>query len=75
MTYVSDLKHCRFCKKANWEDARPFVKYGPRHHAHAECYLRAGKPISRLSYDDAARLPFFTLKELGLLDEVKQRLG
>jgi hypothetical protein len=75
MAYIQSIQTCRFCKKADWEDARPMVKYGVRHYAHGECYLRAGKPLAALSDYQVGKLPYFTLKELGLLADVETRLG
>lgn len=42
---MSNYNTCRFCKAPM---ARGLVKYGPRHYAHYECYLKAGKRLEDL---------------------------
>ena len=73
----SYLETCRFCKKSNYEDSRPMVKYSVRHNAHWDCMLRrlslemqmellATFPVWKLD-----QAPFMLLDELGLLPYVE----
>lgn len=57
---------CRFCKR--WEASVEMVTYSTRHHAHFECYLNAGKPLTALSDWQIGRFPYRLLKAAGLLD-------
>lgn len=65
------IRTCRFCKLASFETpGRDLVRYGVRHHAHYECYLDAGKPLSGLHDWQVARLPWKLVLARGLQDEV-----
>jgi hypothetical protein len=54
---------CRFCKKLIDQG----VKYGPRHYAHFECYLDAGKRLDDLTKFQISQFPFRVIKDRGLL--------
>jgi hypothetical protein len=41
------MSTCRFCKRHAAEDW--LVKYGTRHYAHPDCYLKAGKKVEDLN--------------------------
>lgn len=56
---------CRFCKQG----AYSLLKYGTRHYAHPRCYLDAGKSLSNLPAWRVVELPYFLLKEKGLLEQ------
>lgn len=63
---------CRFCHR--WETERSsIIKYGVRHSAHLHCLIERNRldVLSKLSSWQLERLPFFQLKDLGLLDHVQ----
>ena len=59
---------CRFCKK--WEG--DMIAYAMRSYAHADCLLRkcGADVFPKLRTWQLNKLPYFTLKELGLLDRI-----
>jgi hypothetical protein len=65
------INTCRFCHEAIW-GSDPSVKYGTRHYAHPVCYLDAGKTLQGLSLSNINGLPYFLLKERGLLEQAEQ---
>jgi hypothetical protein len=66
------LHTCRFCQKANYQDSRPFIKYGLRHWACQPCYLDH-KSLDDLSDWQVGTLSFRLLKERGLLHVAERR--
>jgi hypothetical protein len=68
------INTCRFCRKATYEDKRPFIKYGTRHYACQPCYLDH-KSIDDLYDHQLGVFSFFLLKDRGLLEVVERRLG
>jgi hypothetical protein len=72
--HICRFAECRHSQQIIRTD-QPTIRYGKRHYMHADCYLRAGKPLSELSDAQLESLPYFLLKELGQLDYVKTRLA
>jgi hypothetical protein len=68
---ATDFHTCRFCGEISGE----MIRYGTRHYAHPVCYLDAGKPVCDLPSHELTRLPYFLLKERGLLDHVRAKLA
>jgi hypothetical protein len=62
---------CRFCK-GPMVPSDELVKYGTRHYAHPRCYFDAGKPLAALPLHEIEKLPYFLLKERGLLDQAQE---
>ena len=62
---------CRFCKNHERQD-RKLVKYGTRHYAHHDCYLKAGKPLSELHDWQIVSFPYRLLKEHDLISEAEE---
>lgn len=65
---------CRFCKQVMF-DHDPSLKYGTRHYAHHECYLKAGKTLGRLRRWQIEGFPYFLLQRYGLLDRARALTG
>jgi hypothetical protein len=67
---------CRFkgCKHPyQWiSSGQSYIQYSARCYMHVDCYLHSGKPLSTLTQWQLGQLPYFLLKELGKLDEVKR---
>ena len=61
---------CRFCKELAWH--QDVVKYGVRHYAHFDCYLKARKTLAGLSAHQISKFPYRLLLENDLLDEAKE---
>jgi len=61
---------CRFCK-GPLAPSDQLIKYGTRHYAHPKCYLDAGKSLEALPAWRLETLPYFLLKERGLLKTVE----
>ncbi len=67
------LMTCRVCGECG-TNPRDFVKYGIRHYAHHECFLKAGKSLDDLRDWQVEQFPVLVLRRHGLLDSVKERL-
>lgn len=61
---------CRFCGTSEY-DHEKVVKYGVRHYAHHECYLRAGKPLADLNKWQIEAFPYRLLKNYKLMGEAQ----
>ena len=68
--YDTQPKTCRFCKDLITSTRRG-VQYGPRHHAHFDCYLDAEKKLDALRPRQVGTFPYTLLVERGLLDEAR----
>lgn len=68
------MNTCRFCKQSEFNDER-LIKYGTRHYAHPVCYLDANKPLKDLSRWQIGKIPYFLLKDKGLLSEAEGLMG
>jgi hypothetical protein len=75
MTEPQDWHRCRRCGETSFCPEEDMIRYGTRHWMHKRCYIVAGKPLDALSDRQLAELPYFALKDAGLLDYVRQRLG
>lgn len=62
---------CRFCDAPMSQD---LVKYGTRHYAHYECYLKAGKDPTKLRSWQVEAFPYFLLKKYGWLEKVENAM-
>lgn len=62
------LSTCRFCKDWHGE----MVKYGVRHYAHFDCYLKAGKKLEALHPWQIREFPYRVLKDHNLLDRAEE---
>lgn len=76
---MSEWRACRFCLDRvgyNHPYYRIGFQYGPRHHAHFECFQKAkGKEgVLKLKEHQLRRWPWKLLQEAGILDEVAARL-
>lgn len=62
---------CRFCRELMSQG----VKYGPTHFAHYSCFLKSGKPLSKISTRALRGIPAQLLLEHGRLEEAMLILG
>ena len=72
MDWTEPARTCRFCKKMK-ESGEKFVKYGPRHHAHHECFLKVKGATGLRSLPSwmVGQFPYYLLKKYNLLVEAK----
>jgi hypothetical protein len=75
MSNYHQIHTCRFCKKTVFGYREPYIKYSIRHYAHPSCFIEAGHTLDELSNWQLGELPFFWLKENGLLEQVEARLA
>jgi hypothetical protein len=69
------LNHCRFCGKAEWGTwghSKHLLKYGTRHYAHHDCFLKAGKDVGKLRGYAIRKFPKEVLRKHGQLDRVER---
>lgn len=59
------MPSCRICKKHALPEMS--VKYGIRHHAHHECFLKSGKDITKLPDWVVSNFPYRLIKEYNLI--------
>ncbi len=72
------LQTCRFCHKANFEENKyGMIGYGPRHHAHADCLLKAkGAAIfEKLALWQLESFPYFAAKDAGFENELRAEIA
>ena len=60
---------CRFCP--GYAGLERMVKYGTRHYAHFECYLRTHRSMAKLTGTQIGRFPFKVLYDGYRLDEAE----
>ena len=69
------MAQCRFCTM--WDPKVPLIKYGVRHYAHAECFLRrkgiAG--LKGLSLYQLETFPIMTVLKVGIAPILSAIIG
>jgi len=70
------IQTCRLCKKTNLDSREPLFRYGARHSAHASCALAkwGAHFFDMIPRADIEKIPYFTLRDSGLLDVARERL-
>lgn len=72
--FEPSLMTCRFCGK--WgHDHKDFVKYGVRHYAHHDCYLKAGKPLADLHSWQIGTFPYRVLQKHNMVKAASELLN
>ena len=71
------MSTCRFCK--DYRESRetgPLVRYGTRHYAHLRCGIekRGSLFLGGVPQYQLEQLPYFLLKDLGMLDYVQETI-
>jgi hypothetical protein len=67
------VRACRLCGGRG--TTLRLVKYGKRHYAHHECYLKAHRPLADLSGWQISRFPSWLLVEHGVLEEAERLIA
>ena len=65
---MSHLQTCRFCSEQTVGDHFPFIRYGTRHSAHADCFLadKGEQGLQSLTRNQLDNFPFFAATKAGL---------
>jgi len=70
------MSTCRICKKQD-EMFAPMFKYAARHYAHGRCGIErfGAEFLEMIPAHMVKQLPYFALKDAGLLKEAGKRTG